>query len=481
MKKKWILSFALSASIFGSVSLASATTLADFNLPDDIKGQVEQLSQMIESKQAGANDAVVALVKKNKDVASVMAIGRYFMDKGQTKAAVACAERAYKIDSKNTDVLIFVGDAYLSDGDKGMAGQKYEEAIYNDENCSEAYISKARLYKHINATIAKETLLDLKNRGVKSAEIDRELASVYYQLNDISNAIETYKIYFAAEPKANLEAKKEYAICQYLNKDYAGSIATIDEVIGQSPKDLSLNRMKFYNLVEENKLEEAKAASNNLFGQYNDTLYNFNDYAQRARLYVKLKDYSSAIPDFEKSISLNENKVDIYKELSDAYERQNEFDKAISAFKTYIDKAGENASLNDTRDYGKVFYSAAIYAKEKNELEKMKVYISEGDTIFAEVGNKSDSYVGPIYRARINAVADSENPIESAKNYYAEAIKRMEGKGDAYNDNRKECYRYFIFYYIKKDDNATAKAYISKILEIDPSNAWAKEIQAALK
>ena len=481
MKKKWILSFALSAALFGGASLASANALADFNLPDDVKTQVEQVSKMIESKQEGADDAVVALVKKNKDAASVIAIGRYFMDKGQSKAAIVCAERAYKIDIKNTDVLIFAGDAYLSDGDKGKAGQKYEEAIYNDANCSEAYISKARLYKHINASIAKETLLELKNKGVNSNEIERELASVYYQLNDISNAIETYKAYFAAEPKADIEAKKEYAICQYLNKDYSGSLATIDEVIGKSPKDLSLNRMKFYNLVEENKLEEAKAASANLFGQFNDTLYNFNDYAQRARLYVKLKDYSAAIPDFEKSISLNEEKIDMYKELSDAYERQSDFDKAISAFKTYIDKSGESASLNDTRDYGKVYYSAAAYAKEKNNVEKMKAYISSGDTIFAEIGNKSDSYVGPMYRARINAIADSENPIESAKVYYEEAIKRMEGKGDAYNDNRKECYRYFIFYYIKKDDNASAKLYVSKILEIDPSNAWAKEIQAALK
>ncbi|MEG1580126.1 MAG: tetratricopeptide repeat protein [Bacteroidaceae bacterium] len=481
MKKKWIFALALSATLFGSASFVSVYATTEINLPDDLKQQVEKTSQLIQSNSEDAEDALTSLLKKCKDKELVMGIGNYFLDKGQMKAAIACAERVYKLDNKFVPGLLFEGKVYEAAGDKGLAGQKYEEAIYTDVDCIDAYVAKAHLYKSINATIAKETLLELKAKGVTSPEINRELASVYYQLNDVPNAISAYKEYFANNPNIGLDAKKEYAILQYLSKDFAGSLQTINEVIGKEPKDLSLNRMKFYNLVEEDKLDEAKAAAANLFGQYADTLYNFNDYAQRAYLNVKLKNYTAAIPDFEKALSLNSEKLDFYKDISDAYERSKDYDKAIAAFNAFMDKKGDNSSLNDRRDLGKVYYNAAIDAQLKGLSEKFKTYVALGDTAFAEVCEKSDSYVGPFYRAKINLLLDLQNPLEAPKNYFAEALKRMEGKGAAYDSYRKDCYAYLMFYAFKHDNLALTKEYYQKVIAIDPNNENAKTIAPALK
>lgn len=479
MKKKWTFALSFAAMLcLGSVSVSAQNKIEIPNLPSELTPMVENLASQIKSNSPEAADAFSSFLKKNgKKEEVLLAIGNYFLSKGMLPQANECADKLYKDAPKYVAGLIFAGDVKFAMKDYGVAGQRYDEAIYHDSNLNVAYMKKAQVYKFVNPEIAKETLLELKSKDPSFAEADRDLASVYYHLNDVANAISSYESYFKVVPQAELASLKEYAILLFLNKDYAKSLETVDKILIKDPKDISLNRMKFYDLIELERFDEAKDASTKLFGQYVDSLYNFSDYMYKGRLLKKEKDYAGAIADFNKAINLNPSMLALYKEISDTYERVSEYDKAIDAFKTFLEKIGDKRELTDYFTYGKIFYSAA--SADSIDAEKKKAYIQEGDSAFAEVANKSESYLGSLWRARINALMDPENPNDISKNFYEETIKRLDGKDNA--TSMKECLKYLAFYYMKKDDNEKAKEYSNKVLAIDPNDAMAKQILQVLK
>lgn len=479
MKKNWLFSFAVAVVLSGGMSVYGQSAN---ELTPEVNALVENVSGLYKSQSPDAEKALKNLIKKNgKDQNVLLAIGRKFLENSQFEAAEACAEKLYKDDSKFVPGVMFYGDIYMAKKDFGTAASKYDEAIYYDENLIEAYLKKAKVYKYVNAETALETLQELKAKQADCIEADKELASVYYTMNKVKDAIASYKTYFSKIQSPDLEAQKEYAVLLFLDKQYDASLDMVNKSLAQDAKDISLNRMKFYNLIEENKVEEAKAAKDNLFGQYNDTLYNFSDYMYLGRLQKMEKDYPASVASFEKAISMNGDRVELYKDLSDLYERIQDYDKAIANYKIVIEKLGDKRALTDLLTYGKIYYAAAGAVTDSTEvgLEKKKAYIAEGDTIFADISGRTESHLGCLWRARINSLLDPLNPVDAAKVHYEETLQRLEGK-----ENSKaslECLKYLAFYYMKKDDNENAKKYNDMVLAIDSEDALAKQIQQVIE
>lgn len=80
-----------------------------------------------------------------------------------------------------------------------------------------------------------------------------------------------------------------------------------------------------------------------------------------------------------------------------------------------------------------------------------------------------------IMRARINSQLDPETTQGLAKPYYEQYIELAKKENP---DNPKlliEPYSYLGYYYFVKEDKANSDACWKKILEIDPTNATAKQ------
>ena len=481
MKKNWLFSFVFAAAmVAGSINANAQSTV---ELSPEVSALVDNVTNLYKSQSSeDAAKALKKLIKKNgKKPEDLLAIGRKFLGDKQYEAALGCAEKLYKDHNDFVPGLMFYGDIYMDQKDYGKAAEKYSEAIYYDENLTEAYLKRAAVYKYVSPETALETLQTLKEKQPDCIQADRELASVYYTLNKVKEAITAYETYFSKVQTPDLESQKEYAIVLFLDKQYAASLDVVNKTLAKAPKDIRLNRMKFYDLIEEKKIEEAKTAQNNLFGQYNDTLYNFSDYMYLGRLQKEEKDYARAVASYEKAISLNSEKVDLYKEISDLYERVQDYDKAIASYKKALELLGDKRVLADLYALGQVYYSAAGAVTDTTEvgMAKKKAYIAEGDTVFADVANRSESHIGCLWRARINSLIDPLNPVELSKTYYEETLKRLEEKDNP--KARMECLKYLAFYYMKKDDNENAKKYNDMVLAIDPEDALAKQIQLVIE
>ena len=114
--------------------------------------QVKQAATMIKEDPAKASEAFDELLKgKNKKNAFLLVeIGRAYLDQGKTAEAAEYAQRAKDINSKCAVAYLLSGDIALNLNDVNKASSDYNQAIYLDEDCSEAYFKYAQVYKGVD-------------------------------------------------------------------------------------------------------------------------------------------------------------------------------------------------------------------------------------------------------------------------------------------------------------------------------------------
>ena len=483
MKSNKILSIAAGIIFLCSVNLIYGQSNDEVPpLSAEAQQSAQTLLGTLEGKDAEqiADQTKSTIKKFKKDENTLNAIGRFFFKNKQYDEAISFAKAAYDCDSKSLPSILLEGDSYYAMKKYGEAVQKYEEAIYNNPDDKRAYFKRVSVYKFINPQLALETMETIKKKYPDDAAIDKTMASIYYHLNDTAKANTTYKSYFhAIKYEQDIDAAKEYAIVLFLNKDFAHSYEVVNSIIASDPKEISLNRMKFYDLIELKQYPEAESASKNFFGQYTDTLYNFSDYKYMGALQTELKNIDAAVTAYKKAAELapEEKKPLLLKDLSSAYEHVGKYDDAANAYQKFID-ATAPGSLLEAYNKGRIYYKAL--GDTTITTDQKKHFIEAGDVLFKEVAAKDSSYLGPFWSARINSALDPDNPNETSMQQYGEAFKRLESKDESYNSRRVECLRYMTFYYFKKDDYTNCLTYADKALAINPDDALIKQIKAAL-
>ena len=483
MKKNRILSFAAGLLLSCSLNLSFAQSANDVP-PITPEAQQDAQAYLTVSKSGNAKQmeaqkkAIVKKYKKNEGM--LLSIGQYFFKNENYDEAIVFAKAAYDRDSKSVSAVLLEGDSYYAQNKYGEAAGSYEQARMINENDKRAYFSLVKVYKFIDPELALEIMNTIKEKYPDDLAIHKTMASIYYHQNDTAKANSTYKLYFnSVKLEDDVEAATEFAIVQFLNKDYAGSLKVVNAIIAKAPKEISLNRMKFYDYVELKQFKEADEASKSFFGQYADTLYNFSDYKYEGLLQSKLNNMEKSAVAYTKAIEMapDEKKTALMKDLSDAYLNAGKYDEAADAYQKYIDKVNPE-SLVERYNKGRIYYTALADTTITDEQKKH--FIEAGDALFKEVAAKDESYLGPFWSARINAMLDPESPNEVSMQQYAEAIKRLEGKDNSYDSKRVECLRYMTFYYFKTDDYDNSLAYAEKVLAISPNDGLATQIKNVL-
>lgn len=85
-----------------------------------------------------------------------------------------------KANGKSALASVLEGNIAMKQKNAGLASQKYEEAIYFDPKCTEAYLKYADVYKSANASLAIEKLNQLKALEPSNTAVDKKLAEIYY-------------------------------------------------------------------------------------------------------------------------------------------------------------------------------------------------------------------------------------------------------------------------------------------------------------
>ena len=106
--------------------------------------------------------------------------------------------------------------------------------------------------------------------------------------------------------------------------------------------------------------------------------------------------------------------------------------------------------------------------------------MKKADEIYAQLGEKFPANIdfANFMRARINSNLDPETKEGLAKPFYEAIVTSLADKADrdrADTARLMEAYRYLGYYYLVKNDKATADGYWNKLLAIDPNNETAKQ------
>ena len=205
---------------------------------------VAKLKETIQTNPAQANEEAEQLIKgKNKkNVELLVAIGEVYLKAGKLPEAQEYAALAKKVNGKSALASVLEGDIAFEQKNAGLASQKYEEAIYFDPSCTEAYLRYADIYKSANAALAIEKLEQLKAQEPSNTAVDKKLAEIYYLKNDFSKAAEAYSR-FAMGPTATEEDLVKYAFALFLNHDFEKSLEVANMGLKKNARHAAFNRL----------------------------------------------------------------------------------------------------------------------------------------------------------------------------------------------------------------------------------------------
>ncbi len=431
--------------------------------------------------------AVIKTDKKNPEI--YLAISKAYYENAMPEYE-KYLDRARSADKEYAPIYVFEGDILVKDQKYGEACGFYEMAQNFDINCLEAYVKYSNIYFPINASLAIAKLEDLLKLKPNSAIAQRELAEAYFKDSKYNQAVEAYARYMA-NPNHFESDQSRYAALLFFDKKYQESLDLVDKMIVKNPNDFILKRLAMYDNYELKNFDKALTAAETFMNTPGNPQFNTQDYIIYANILTENKLADKAVPVLEKAISLDPEKIDLYKELSEAYRAAGDMLKSADAYSEYM-KRNEDVSLTDYFFLGTIYYRAATAeapaadATPEEKAAKMaiqKPIYQKADSLFAIVTERApEDYRGHLWRARTNSGLDPETTEGLAKPYYEAVLNVLEKEENPNKPAILEAYKYIGFYNYQKEYAAGKNVYPetrkwwSKMLTIDPNN----EIKALL-
>ena len=436
----------------------------------------------IKSDAVGAeNDFknILKLKQNKKNINIYIAIANAYLFNGVLDNAVVYQEKAKEIKTKDAQVYVLLGDIEFAKKNIGEACKNYDQAIYFDDKCKEAYIKYARAYRIVNPNLAIEKLNTLKAKEPTFLLVDRELADIYYAKNtiaDYTTAAELYENYLKSG-NTNIADLTKYAFTLFLKGDFTKSLEVTNLGLGKAVRNPVFNRLAMYNNVDLKKPDDALKAADLFFNQTDKPEFTFLDYRYYGQAFRDKNQIDLAIPQYEKALQLDSTKTDLWKDISDMYSKKRDYNKSIIAYTKYMSTLKEDEKTSDIyMQFSKMYYGLGTADSTLNAASK-KVALIKADSLFGQVALKEPTnYRGNFWRARTNSALDPETEKGLAKPYYDQTVSLLESKADSkYYPILVECYSYLGYYYLVQKDNVGSLVYWNKILALDPANVNAKK------
>jgi tetratricopeptide (TPR) repeat protein len=473
-------------TVFFMGALLACTSLYAQTTENDWQDGIKAIKSLIKTNPEQATEKADNLIKgKNKkNVDLIVSVARTYLDAGKLTDADKYLAAAQKADRKNPKVSILEGDIALERKDPGKACQLYEQAIYFDKNCSEAYLKYADVYRSAHPGQAIDKLEELKSVDPQKASIvDKAEAQIYYSHNEFDKAAEAYSR-FIETPAATDDDNVKYAFALFLNHQFDKSLQIAQRGLQKNSRSAVFNRLSMYNNTDLKHYDEAEKAAQAFFNASDSATFSYLDYKYFGFLLTAQKQYDKAIQAYKSALSKDSTQTALWKEISNGYEELEDYTNAISYFKKYYGTLNEEDKTPELIfGLGKLYYSMGSSLDAKTQTAQRKAAFESADSVFVIVGQKRpDSYIATMWQARSNSMLDPDVKEGLAKPYYEKVVEAILAKKDPqYNNVLVECYSYLGYYSLLKKQYAVSKGYWDKILAIDPSNAIAKKALAGIK
>ena len=426
-------------------------------------------------KEAEANFKKAVKLAKTEKAAVNTDIARAYFEAGMPQYS-KYLDAANRANSEYAPLYVLQGDIALKNGETGLAAGEYENAIYYDANCVEAYVKYAKMHYPINPKFAISKLEALLALNQASAIAQREYAEALFNAGRFTQAVKAYATYMS-NPNHFKTDRARHAALLFFDKKYEESLTLIEEALVDNPGDILLNRFAMYNNnALENFEQAAEYGANYMNQEANADLLTAQDYAIYGNALKKVDRPAEYVALLEKAVAKNPEDANLFKDLSDAYKAADQMVKSADAMAKYMELAGDEVKTMDFFNLGRAYYSAA----QADTIMDSKVELfKKADAQFAVVAERApEDYRGNMWRARCHSGMDPETELGLAKPYYELVVEMLEARGDKSN-SIIEAYQYLGYYNYLKEyaENPQGAKYVEtrkwwgKILEINPNHS----------
>ncbi len=431
-----------------------------------------------------------------RDYKEYMHIGKaYLYSPANYDQAITWLEKARSINEKDAELFLALGQAYRGQKRSSEAYSAYRTAYDLDNKMLRAKVELGVINKlsraypesvtEFNAVLAIDP-----NYGPAY----RELAETYYLWANaspaaeydtkIKEALSYYEKYMDLTDRS-LDSRMRHADFLLLAKEYqaleaeANAMAALDKV---NPRVL---RYLGYSAYENGNYEASEQALVEFMSKVDPKRIISKDYLYLGLAQFKNEKTAEAIENFKTAVEMDPANAEKMSEIGQVIFKSKNYDQAAQIFAIAILNKSSKTLVFDHfyLGYSHYFdYATKSAAKEDPSLE----ILQEADSAFAFVTeNSPTTQDAHLYRARINRLLDSETEPEGKMiPFYEKYVEVVNAKGEAEQTKAKnnliEAYSNLGAYFIVTDQ-AKAKEYLSKVVELDPNNAYATEALRAIE
>lgn len=422
----------------------------------------EAKTQFFKAATLGAN--------KNTEVMRKTAEAYINSENKNLEEAITILNSAIKIDAKNADNYLLMGDVLLEKNptEGGPAIKQYDKFNELNPKSPKGILRAGKLYQRgRNFQLALDLYKKAEGIDATYAPAYREKAELYHLAGQDAKAIESYKKYL--ELNNSDEARERYASFLYVGKQYQNAITEIEAINKPENSDLYLDRILGYSYAELGNKTDTAAYRKGLnaiskFFEKSATFPNFKyvgtDYKYKGLLLIKTGKDSLGIIEMEKAAVLDPKLAgDILRETAKAYMKSKKYAKAIETYEKIMGGDPKNLSGQDYFEMGRAYYFGP------------KDFV-KSDTCFSKVTQAIPTFATAYFwRGKANVQQDLKNEKWLAKPYYEKALSLVKPEERVgVKLNVIEACEYLGYHYLVVKDNAKAKEYFTIIKELDPSN-----------
>lgn len=385
-----------------------------------------------------------------------------------TAQVFSLLRKAEQLDSKNPDLYIVEGDAYIfmmNDGSKAITNYNIAQSL--DPKSPEAKLRVGQLWMRArNYNDALNTYRDVVKIDSTFAPAYRELGYLYSRANRNDEAQANYKKFLTLSAN-NTTARKQYVNTLLELKKYPEAIKELNEIIKVDTMDNDVNRALAYSYFETAQYDEGLVYSRKFFRRAKPDKIRPTDYVYLGRLLAKTKQDSLAYEKLYMAFQLDSSKSELLSEAAMSLNRIKKYDKALEIYKLKITLG--KALPGDYYNMGKVYYNLQEWGKVDTTLAYYNTLMP-------------DHIAGYQWRARALVNMDPDTKLGLAKPVFEALVEKAAPDSVKYSKELIEAYGYLAYYYLlqfnaTKDQENGKKAleYSQKILALDPNNEKGKE------
>jgi tetratricopeptide (TPR) repeat protein len=410
---------------------------------------------------------------KNKNATVMLKIAETYInaDFKSLKAANELLAKALKLEPKNPDVHILIGDAMLEADPMDGSGpvKKYNEAAALDVNNAKPILRIGKLY--YRAKNPTEAL-----RWYKEAiKIDSTFAPAYLEMGELyimasinNKALESYKKYLTLNN--DKEARDRFSQVLWLNKLFEDAVNEISQIQLTDSSSYTLYRLLGYSYSEvgdkfaPDGYKKGLYAMRKFFDMTSRKVgfkYLSTDYSVVGKLLSKTGQDSLGIVELKRALEMDTTKKILNSDIALAYYKIKKYNEAIYYYSRKI--AAGDPTINDYLYLGSAYYASKQFDLADSAFKKVTIASPELTLAYK-------------YRAKCNVQLDPDSKLGLAKPHYEKVMELILAKPELLEkgNNKKdliEAYEYLGAYnliILKDKDKATE--FFTKIKDLDPNN-----------